>query len=325
MTVFVTGASGHIGANLVRELTRRKRPVRAFIHEDTRGVEGLDIDIIKGDILDYPSLLRAIKGSDTVYHLAARISIIGDRQGTVRKVNVTGTQNIIRACQECGIRRLIHFSSIHAYCPFPLDQPVDEMRSFSNARSPAYDCSKADGTREVLEAVKRGLDAVVISPTAVIGPNDFKPSRMGQVLIKLYQRRFIALIKGGYDWVDARDVVRGALLAEERAKSGSQFILSGHRASLREIAEMIREMRGIKPPRFTAPLWLARLAAPFSEAAAVLRKRNALLTSEALRALRTHQSISRRRAEACLGYSPRPLKVTIRDTIEWLEKMELLD
>ncbi len=325
MTVFVTGSSGHIGANLVRELIRRKRPVRALVHKDTRGVEGLDIDIVKGDILDYPGLIRTMKGCDVVYHLAARISIIGDKRRTVRKINVTGTRNVIKACLECGIKRLIHFSSIHAYCPFPLDQPVDETRSFSNARSPAYDCSKADSTREVLKTVKRGLDAVVISPTAVIGPNDFKPSRMGQVLIKLHNRKFIALIKEGYDWVDVRDVVRGALLAEERAEAGSQVILSGHWASLREIAEMIGDMRGIKPPRFTAPMWLARLAAPFSEAAAVLCKRNALLTSEALRALRTHQLISRERAEELLGYSPRPLKVTIHDTLKWLEKKGLLD
>jgi len=325
MNVFVTGASGHIGANLVRELIRLKRPVRAFIHEDTRGVQGLDIDIVKGDILDYTGLVKAMKDCDVVYHLAARISIIGDRQGMVRRINVTGTQNIIRACRECRIRRLIHFSSIHAYSPFPLNQYIDETRSFSNARSPAYDCSKADGAREVLEAVKSGIDAVVISPTAVIGPNDFKPSRMGNVLIKLYQRKFISLIKGGYDWVDARDVVRGALLAEEKAEAGSQFILSGHWSSIREIAEMIREMRGIKPPFFTAPLWLASLAVPFSEAAALLRRKNALLTSEALRALRTHQFISRRRAEECLGYSPRPFKVTIRDTIEWHEKKGLLD
>jgi dihydroflavonol-4-reductase len=325
MTVFVTGASGHIGANLVRELIRRKRPVRALIHKDTRGVEGLDIDVIKGDILDYPSLVKAMRGCDVVYHLAARISIIGDRQGMVRRVNVTGTQNIITASQECGIRRLIHFSSIHAYCPYPLNQCIDETRSFSNERSPAYDCSKADGAREVLEAVKNGIDAVIISPTAVIGPNDFKPSRMGQVLLKLYHRKFISLIKGGYDWVDARDVVRGALLAEERAEAGSQFILSGHWSSICEIAEMIREIRGIKPPFFTAPLWLAGLAAPFSEAAAVVLKRNPLLTSEALRALRTHQFISRTRAEERLGYSPRPLKVTIRDTIEWLEKKGFLD
>lgn len=325
MTVLVTGASGHIGANLTRELVRRKRPTRVLIHKDFRGVEGLDVDIKKGDILDYPSLIRAVEGCDIVYHLAAQISILGDREGLVRQTNVLGTQNIIKACQECCIQRLVHFSSIHAYCAYPLDQPIDETRPFSDSRFPVYDCSKADGTQDVLEAKNSGLDVVVISPTAVIGPNDFKPSRMGKVLIKLYHQKFIALINGGYDWVDVRDVVRGALRAEKEAKSGSQFILSGHWRTIRQIAETVRELRGIKPPRFTAPIWMARLAAPFSQLWARIRKTNPLLTTEALKALKTHRFICRTQAEDSLDYQPRPLKQTIQDTLDWFEQEEMLD
>lgn len=325
MTVFITGASGHIGANLVRELIRQQRPVRALIHKDKSGVEGLDIEVVKGDILDYSTLVKAMHGCDVVYHLAASISIIGDRQGLVRKINLTGTQNVIKACQEIRIKRLIHFNSIYAYCPYPSDQPVDETRSFSDSRSSSYDCSKADSTKEVLDAAERGLDAVVIAPTAVIGPNDFKPSRTGKVLIKLYQRKFIALVKGGYNWVDARDVVKGAIQAEKKAALGSQFILSGHWCTVRRLAEIVEEVKEIKPPRFTAPLWLARFAAPFSEAAALLRKKTPLLTSEALRALRSHRFISCRKAEEELDYHPRPLKETVQDTLNWFEKMGMLD
>ncbi|MBD3413657.1 MAG: NAD-dependent epimerase/dehydratase family protein [Candidatus Aminicenantes bacterium] len=325
MTVLVTGASGHIGANLTRELLRQKRPTRVLIHNDARGVKGLDLEIKKGDILDYPSLIRAVKGCDVVYHLAARISIVGDRKGQVRQTNVRGTQNIIKACLQNRVKRLVHFSSIHAYCAFPLDQPIDETRPFSDSSSPVYDCSKADGTKEILEAAKTGLDAVVISPTAVIGPNDFGPSRMGKVLMKLYHQKFIALINGGYDWVDVRDVVRGALRAEKEAESGSQFILSGHWRSILQIAEIVRELRGIKPPRFTAPIWMARLAAPFSELWARIRKTNPLLTTEALKALETHRFICRTQAEDSLDYHPRPLKQTIQDTLEWFDNKGMLD
>lgn len=325
MTVLVTGASGHIGANLVRELIRQQRPVRALIHKDKSGVEGLDIDIVQGDILDYSTLVKAMHGCDIVYHLAASISIIGDRQGLVRKTNITGTQNVIKACREARVKRLVHFSSIHAYCPFPLDQPIDENRSFSDSRSPSYDCSKADGTKEVLEAVKRDLDAVVIAPTAVIGPNDFKPSRVGKVLIKLVKRKFIALIKGGYDWVDARDVAKGALMAEKKAASGSQYILSGHWCSVRQLAELVKDLKGVNPPRITVPMWVARAGAPFSEALALVKKKTPLLTSEALIALRTHQIISRSKAEQELDYQPRPLKDTVSDTLNWFEEKGMLD
>jgi len=325
MTVFVTGASGHIGANLIRKLIQQKRSVRALIHKDARGVEGLDVDTVKGNVLDYPGLVKAMSGCDVVYHLAARISILGDRKGLVRKTNVAGTQNIIKACQQNNIPRLIHFSTIHAYCPFPLDQPIDENRNFSDSRSPVYDCSKADGTQEVLEAEKKGLNSVIISPTAVIGPYDFRPSRMGRVLIKLVKRKFIALIKGGYDWVDVRDVVRGALRSEEEASSGSQFILSGHWCSVRKLAEIVEQVRGVKPPRLTVPMWLARLVAPFSEAVAAVRGNTPLLTSEALTALRTHRFICRANAEESLSYKPRPLQATVQDTLDWFEKRGMLD
>jgi dihydroflavonol-4-reductase len=325
MTVLVTGASGHIGANLTRELIKQNRSVRALIHKDKRGVEGLDIDVVHGDILDYPSLSEAVKGCDTVYHLAASISIVGFKSKHLRKINLTGTQNVIKACQRARVRRLIHFNSIYAYSPDPCDQPVDETRPFQDFGSHSYDCSKAEGTQEVLNAVNKGLDAVVITPTAVIGPNDFKFSRMGKVLVKMAQRKFIALVKGGYNWVDVRDVVKGSLQAEKKAAPGSQFILSGHWCSVRRLAEIVDEVKGVKPPRFTAPLWLARFAAPFSEAAALLRKKTPLLSSEALTALKSHRFISRCKAKNELDYHPRPLKETISDTLFWFEERGMLD
>jgi dihydroflavonol-4-reductase len=326
MTVFVTGASGHIGSNLIRELIKANRPVRAFIRNDTHGVEGLEIETAKGDILEHSSLKEAMTGCKTVFHLAACISILGDKSGIVRKTNVTGTQNIVKACLECGIQRLIHFSSIHAYNPFPLEKPVDETHPPPDSRSPSYDRSKADGSQIVLDAVKKdGLNAIIIAPTAVIGPYDFKPSRMGEVLLKLHNRSFVALISGGYNWVDARDVVKGALKAEKTAETGSQFILSGHRCSIRELAELVEKERGIKPPWLTTPMWLARMAAPFSEIIARLQKRNPLFTTEAMVALRRHRLISREKAEATLDYRPRPLEETIKDTYTWFEEQGMLD
>jgi len=199
MTVLVTGAAGHVGANLVRALIKNGRDVSALVRTDCRGVEGLNLEIVRGDLLEYRSLRQAVKGCEVVYHLAASISIVGDRLGQVRLTNVEGTQNIVNACLEEGVKRLIHMSSIHAYTPFPLDQPVDESRPPADARSPVYDRTKAEGNRIILDGVKKGLDAVIVAPTGIIGPNDFKLSRMGAVLIKLYTRKLFALIQGGYE------------------------------------------------------------------------------------------------------------------------------
>jgi len=324
MTVLVTGASGHVGANLVRELIKEKRTVRGLIRNDSRGIEGLGIEIVKGDILEYQSLLQTVKGCDVVFHLAASISIVGDKSGQVRLTNVKGTQNVVQACLETGVKRLIHFSSIHAYSPFPMDQSVDENNPPADARSPVYDQTKADSNKIVLNAVKKGLDAVIIAPTGIIGPNDFKLSRMGAVLVKLHNRKLFSLIDGGYNWVDVRDVVLGALLAEKIAPNGSQYILSGEWASIPQLAKLVQECSGVNPPRFVSPMWLARLVAPFAEFYSKIRKKEPHFTPEALVALRSHGLICRKKAEEELDYRPRPLKQSIEETLLWHEKMGML-
>jgi dihydroflavonol-4-reductase len=324
MNVLVTGATGHIGSNLVRELLKDGRQVRVLIREDRRGVEGLEVEMFKGNILDYPSLLRATQGIEVVYHLAASISIVGDRTGKVRRTNVEGTKNVIRVCREAGVRRLVHFGSIHAYSSQPVDQPIDEKRIPADSQAPVYDRTKAEGNRAVLESVQEGLDAVIVAPTAVIGPYDFKPSRMGSVLLKIRKHKLLALVGGGYNWADVRDVVRGAIQAEKSAPSGSQYLLSGQWCTVRELAESVHRVSGVKPPRFTSPLWLARAAAPFSEVLAKFHRQEPLLTTEAVNALKSHRMISAAKAEKELGYTHRPLDETIRDTMAWFEETGML-
>jgi dihydroflavonol-4-reductase len=324
MKTLVTGAAGHIGANLVRELIKEKRTVRALVRDDRRGVEGLDLEVVRGDLLEYQSLVKAVKECDSVFHLAASISIMGDKSGAVFRTNVEGTQNIVRACLERDVKRLVHFSSIHAFSRHPLDLPIDESRDPADSRFPAYDRSKALGNREVKEGIEKGLDAVIVAPTAVLGPHDFKPSRMGTVLIKIYQRRFPALVAGGYDWVDVRDVVRGALAAEKSARCGSEYILSGEWASVRRLAELVETVSGEQPPRFTCPQWLARAAAPFSEKLCKVLDKRPLFTGEALLSLRSHRHINREKAEKELGYMPRPLEETVKETLAWFERKGML-
>lgn len=324
MKVLITGASGHIGSNLTRELLKEGRQVRVLIREDRRGVEGLEVEIFKGNILDYPSLLRAAQGIEVVYHLAASISIVGDRTGKVRRTNVEGTKNVIRACREAGVRRLVHFGSIHAYSSQPADRSIDENRVPADARAPAYDRTKVEGNRAVLESVQEGLEAVIVAPTAVIGPYDFKPSRMGSVLLKIRKHKLLALVGGGYNWVDVRDVVQGAIQAEKSASSGSQYILAGEWYTVRELAESVHRVSGVKPPRFTSPLWLARAAAPFSELLAKFHGHEPLLTAEAVITLKSHRLIDVSMAERELGYTHRPLDETIRDTLAWFEETGML-
>jgi len=326
MTTVITGASGHIGANLVREMLARGRACRAVVYRDTRALGGLDVERVTADLADPASLQRAFTGADTVFHLAARISIAGDRGGHVHNTNVRGTREVVRACLACRVRRLVYFSSIHAFCQRPLDEPLDETRRKSDhAKAYAYDHSKALAEKEIQAGIAAGLDAVIVNPTGVIGPYDFKPSRMGQVLLDLYHGRFGALVQGGFDWVDVRDAVAGALAAEEKGRCGENYLLPGTYFSFKDLAALIERTTGRRMPRFFAPLWLARPFAPFALAASRVLRKEPLFTPESLAALRGNRRVSRAKAEAELGYRPRPIEETIRDAYAWFREAGMID
>jgi dihydroflavonol-4-reductase len=324
MLTVVTGASGHIGGNLVRALLEQGRRLRVTVRQDTRAIDGLQVVRVPADVLDPASLRRAFEGAEVVFHLAAVISITGDPAGTMQQTNIDGVRNVVEACLACGVRRLIHFSSIHALSHRPEAEPIDETRSFADGDAMAYDRTKAGGEQEVHRAVERGLDAVIVNPTAVIGPYDYKPSPVGQVLLDLYQRNFPALVAGGFDWVDVRDVVAGALAAEERGRTGERYLLSGKWASVADLARVVQEVTGVPAPRFVSPMWLARIGAPFVVAFNRVLGRRPLYTSSSLRALRCHRDVTSEKAKSELCYSSRPLRETVEDTIDWFESAGML-
>ena len=320
MTTLITGASGHVGANLTRFLLENKRAVRVLQHNQDEAITGLPVEIFQGDVRDVTSLVRACQNIDVVYHLAATISIEMSHWRDIEAVNVHGARNMVEACLQSGVRRLVHFSSIHAFNQNPLDQKLDESREPVKPPCPPYDRSKAAGELEVMKGVRRGLNAVIINPTAIIGPGDYQPSYFGQVILALAKRRLPGLINGGFDWVDVRDVVFGAVQAESLAPIGSKYLLSGHWASLEEIAGLVSDYTGTPPPRFTSPQWLALFGVPFISAYAHLRRETPLYTRAAIKAVCSNKNINHQKATLELGYEPRPLKDTIRDTLSWFEQ-----
>jgi len=159
---------------------------------------------------------------------------------------------------------------------------------------PPYDRSKAAGEKEVRKGIEKGLDAVIINPTGIFGPYDYQPSHFGAALLSMANGKMPALIDGGFDWVDARDVVRGAMLAEKKALTGSNYLLSGHWVSIPEIANVIKEITDASITGFVCPMPVARFGAPFATAYNRLLGRRALYTSVSLRALNSNHNISSR-------------------------------
>ena len=319
MTTLVTGATGHVGNNLIRALLAEGRTVRALTHKTTGpAIAGLNLELIPGDVLKPDSLARAMEGVDSVFHLAACISITGGQAGKVQAVNVAGVRHVAEAALNAGVRRFVHCSSIHAFDLRRANGPIDERSPrAASARSHAYDRSKHEGEIELQKRIKLGLDAVIVNPTGVIGPYDFSPSRMGQVFLDLHRGRFPALVAGGFDWVDARDVAQGMLAAEKLGRTGENYILACHFASLVELAAAVHRVTNVATPQMATPLVLARLGVPFARTWASLTGKEPLFTQEALDALAPQARVDRSKARRVLQYFPRPLENTIRDLYDW--------
>ena len=316
--VAVTGASGHVGANLVRALMAGGREVRALVRDDRRALDGLDLQTVRADILDRPSLDRALRGARSVYHLAAHISLSSEDDDLTYRVNVEGTRNVIDSCLRCGVRKLVYFGSIHSLDPIPKREYIDETRSLVvTGRGMAYDKSKAVAEKEVLAAQASGLDAVVVTPTAIVGPNDFKPSFAGRTLVSLLQGKRRVIVQGGFDWVDVRDVVQGAIAAEKSGRSGERYILSGRWLGLRDMCRVVDEVAGYRIIRLVVPMMIARVLLPFGAVAGSGAKKSAVFTRGSLYVLRHYRYISYEKAASELGYGPRPFEQTMTDTINW--------
>ncbi|MDP4281027.1 MAG: NAD-dependent epimerase/dehydratase family protein [Bacteroidota bacterium] len=326
MRVAVTGANGHVGVNLCKSLIEKGHQVRALTHQNDFALKQLPVDLFKGDVFDPESLKNFLSGVDVVFHLAAKISIYGDPDGSVVRVNTEGTRNIVEACKSFRIKRLIHFSSIHAFQQSPLNEKLDENRPIVEKGTFAYDRSKAQGERIVMAAVKDGLNAVVVSPTAIVGPMDFKPGLMGKAILQLYHHQIPALVPGGYNWVDVRDVVQGAISAMERGQIGEKYLLSGNWRSLKDFADIIRQTTGQKVTQTVMPFWVAHIGLPFITMYSRVTGTDPLYTRESLEIIRNgNRCIINDKARKELGYNPRPLEETVADLIRWFDENNMLD
>jgi dihydroflavonol-4-reductase len=320
----VTGAAGLLGSNLVRALLAQGIEVRALIHRDRCSLAGLSCELAQADILDPASLQTAFQGVDLVFHSAGAISLRSDAWAHLESTNVHGTRNVINACQANGAR-MVHISSIHALAQEPFDRPVDENRPLADAPDgPPYDRSKAAGEQVVRQAVARGFDAVIVNPTAIIGPYDTHPSFLGRALIALARQEIPALVKGGFDWVDARDAAAGAIQAGLTAPAGGRYLLSGHWHSVIDLAQTVSQVTGTRPPLVTAPTAVAAFAAPFFNALAHFQHGEPIYTRFTLQALNSNHQIDSSRAAQELGYHPRPFRTTIQETLDWFVQAGML-
>lgn len=321
MKIAVTGASGHIGVNLCRLLVNKDIQVRVLIHESRIGLDDMSLETIRGDLMNLSSLKALVDNVDIVFHLAAVISIQGKKDKEILSQNVDGTRNLLKAASEASVKRFIHFSSIHALLQEPYDDTLNETRPLALNDWMVYSRSKALAEREVLDFCESGLDAVLLNPTAVIGPFDYRPSLLGRALILMASGRLPFIVPGGYNWVDVRDVVQAAFSSIKKARKGERYILSGHWSDLQDLSRIVSKYAGCKPPRISCPHWLAKIGLPFINTYCFFCRKEPLYTYDSINTLgRAHRNISHQKASQELGFTPRPLKDSLKDTLEWFRE-----
>lgn len=319
----VTGATGHIGNVLIRRLLEKDEEVKAFIlpSEDLTPIKGLEVEIIKGDVRNIDSLVNAFQGAETVYHLAGVISIMPDKDGLLYQVNVEGTRNVVNACLKTGVKRLVYTSSVHALREPPKGITIDENCGFEPQYSRGgYDETKALASLEVLKGVENGLEAVIICPSGIIGPHDYNISQMGTLFLNYMNGGMKAYLDGAYDFVDVRDVAEGLILASEHGKNGEIYILSGERIEVPELMKYLEKITGVKAPSFKAPHWLLKVFSKFTPVYYKFIKDKPLFTGYSIEVLNSNCDISSKKARNELGYSPRPIKESIKDSIDWFKE-----
>jgi len=318
--ILVTGGAGHLGNVLVRALLDKGEKVRVLVlpGEDISSLEGLECEIVEGNILDPDKLSMAMEGVDLVYHMAALVAITSDKYELMYKVNVEGTRNIVEACLEMGVRRLVYTSSIHALGRPKEGTTVDETVEFDQINpSGAYDRTKAVASALVQEAAKNGLDAVIVLPTGVIGPNDFRRSEMGEMVLAWMQQKPSISTDGAYDFVDVRDIAEGHILAASLGRSGEAYLLSGTQVTISEYRKLVQEAAGICSHEIKIPGWFLKLIAPLAEFHYKITRTRPRITKYSIETLQGNSRVTCLKAETELGYRHRPLRETVVDTVQW--------
>ena len=318
--IVITGATGHLGASLCRLMLQLGFRLRGLHRrpESAAALSGLDMELRRGDITDENFMREALTGATAVIHLAAKISISGDKDGSVARTNIQGPRLISELCLELGVRKLLHISSIHMFDLYSVAGEISEDAPLTPDDGFAYDVSKRKGYQQVRAATEKGLDASVLCPVGLLGPYDYEPSLMGKFFVNYYKGRLPSLIKGGFFWADTRDTAAAIVAALTQSKRGEVYLLGGRYAKVAEVAHLSDEATGKKQRLPVLPYSLALLGLPFLSAYSKLTGSPPLYTYESIKVLHKSPSgINYSKAQKELGYNLRPLRDTIADTYAW--------
>ena len=327
MRVAITGASGLLGGNLAAELVAQghqviatKRAGSKVGHLDDLPIEWRDADLSAKD-----ALATAFAGADAVFHCAAAVGVQREVTPDMRDTNVTGTQNVIDACIDARVKRLVHTSSVVAIGLSTDGKPVDETATWNFDQQgllDAYAITKHQA-EDLVHGVRDKLDAVIVNPTYMFGPRDARPSS-GDMIVKIVKRKVPGWTDGYNNFVDVRDVARGMIAAWQKGRRGERYILGGHDMTYRDVFERIAKVAGVKPPRFRVPKPLANVLGRVGDFIEARGKRPIVNSTQIRYAYTDRFRFASSKAKNELGYTFGPLEPAISDALAWFKTRSMI-
>ena len=319
--VVVTGATGFVGSAVARRLIAAGMRVRLLVRPQSprANIRSLEAEVVEGDLLDRLSLDRALSGARALAHVAADYRLWARDPGEIIRNNEEGVRSVLAAARAAGVERVVYTSSVATLAIPPHGAPGDETRPLAPGEAVgAYKESKVRAEARALEAVTRdGLDLVIVNPSTPIGPRDIKPTPTGRVILEAASGRMPAFVDTGLNLVHVDDVAEGHLLALRRGRTGQRYILGGEDVTLGAMLADIAAVVGRPAPRTRLPIGPLFPLAAAAEALAGITGREPFLTRDALKMARRRMYFTSAKAQADLGYAPRPYREGLQDAIDW--------
>ncbi|MBR4577640.1 MAG: NAD-dependent epimerase/dehydratase family protein [Clostridia bacterium] len=329
MKYLVTGAAGFLGGTICRQLIERGEAVRAFVLPGDPAMKYIpgEAEIVEGDLTDTDSLEKLFsveEGTETiVLHIASIVTVNPDYSSKVMEVNVDGTKNIIRLClshPEC--KKLVYCSSTGAIPEAAMGQAIREVRHFDpDEVVGCYSRSKAMASQAVLDAVHdRGLNACIVHPSGIMGPEDFAVGETTGTLIRIIRGEMPVGIDGSFNLCDVRDLAAGTIAAADKGKAGECYILANEPVSFRDFSRMVSDEAGCRKVSMFLPVWAANMMGGMMEKQARKKGTKPMMTRFSVYNLARNNKFDSTKAIRELGYSARPYRETIHDEIVWLRE-----
>ncbi len=323
MKTLVTGATGFIGSTVVRELLKEGADIRVTARKesDTRNIDGLDVEVVYGDTRDRGAMRRALKGCDTLYHVAAYFAHWSLNKDLFYEVNVEGTKTILTEALAQGLEKVVYTSTSNTIGSHGAGNFVNEEAQFNAWKTgDHYAISKYLAEIEAKKICGQGLPMVTVNPTLVIGVRDIKPTPSGKLIVDIVNGDMPGYIDGAINIIDVQDVARAHLLAAKKGRIGERYILGNENVTVGDFFRLTAEIAGVKPPRLKLPYGAALMLGYVFEIQARITKKTPVVSLSQVRIGNMGEHFDNSKAVNELGLKLTPIRTTVKNTVDWFIK-----